>query len=167
MTFTQHINRELAAVSPAMRAVLVLLWVVGSGVGIYFAVTTVLPPGVAVLGIAILVSVVPVLFGVSLLLKAGYEALRERFPRLFEIVEGTVALAILGFFALAMVYGVLFDTRLHNLAATAGLLAFGALAAVYGLFSSALEELTSTRGLLLIIAVLLWQILSRLNSTPK
>lgn len=169
MNWREQARRELVSMTTSARIVLGLLWAWSVVLGVYLISIGAMPSrGLAALVLGIFVAVVPGLLLVSLALKVGYALASEKWPR----TTGAFELAIwTGFF---MVIAVAFiasawENRQEAVAFATGL---GSLVAVlfagmYSLTTGAFEAMTSLRGLLVIIAILLYQIVRRLDDRGR
>lgn len=151
------------------RVVLGLLWAWGIAVGIYLTGTDAsLGAGLRVVVLAICIGVVPGLLLVSLTLKVGYAVAKATWPRAFNAFEVALSAAIMAGIAIAFVVGA-WEERQKAMAYAIEALSFVAvlLAGLFSMTSSAFEAMTSLRGLLVIIAILLYQIVRRLDDPRR
>jgi hypothetical protein len=169
MTWREQARHELASTTTVGRVVLGLLWIGSIVMGFYLVGIVAAPSsGLAMIVLAILVTLVPGLLLVSLTLKVGYAVAKAKWPQAVGVFELAVGRAFVAVIAVAFVAAA-WEDRQKAVAFATGL---GSLVAVlfagmYSLTAGAFEAMTSLRGLLVIIAILLYQIVRRLDDRGR
>lgn len=169
MNWREQTKRELAATGFLARAIFLLLWATSIGLSV-FMLTTIEAPHKATAMVAAIVmsSVPPVLLGISLFLKVGYALTAQRMPRVTNAVEVTAGAAFTIGVGIVLILAAWEDRqRIVAVATDGATLALGVVVGAGIAVGNAFEAMTSLRGLLVIIAILLYQILTRLNQPRR
>jgi hypothetical protein len=165
-----HARREIASVGRRQRVLLGVLWASSGALALsfLFLVEPSLNPLSGAVVAALMLSAVPVLLAISLVLKVGYAMAADRMPRVTGAFETLVTYAFLLLFAVAFVLAA-WEERAKVVSG-----ASNAIGVVLALIGAALvgignfaESVLSLRGLLVIIAILLYLILQRLHQMKR